>query len=420
PKTSQALVQVQIVDNSKLFIWAGAADNDNWSTVTNWGSGLPGDGSKLVFRGNRQQTNHNDLLVRAGQVTLNNGGFRISGNPLTMMAGIVNNGDNVWAIDSTLFQPQTFSDLSGTLVVSGALNTDGHMLTALVNSNMLFSGVISGSGGFTKLGPGALVLAAPNTYTGPTVLRGGIVALSNSASISASSVIVLTNGTELDLRRDTSDFIVPAEQTLTGSGALIGPVVVQGTLAPTNGVLAFKDRLTLAGNTVLYVNIDTVVINPGIASSISVAAGLVYGGCLTVITNGDASLPSMPAGKVFQLFRKDPSAPSFEASGSFTRFNLPALKPGLRWDTSRLTTDGAIAVAYDIPQIVPIALTNGTLTIQFATFQGWLYAVESTTSLAPSAKWLPLYSRAGTGDTTTFSLPASATTPARFFRVRMY
>ena len=50
------------------------------------------------------------------------------------------------------------------------------------NASTLYSGVLSGSGGLTKIGAGALLLAGNNTYAGPTIITSGTVKLQGPAA----------------------------------------------------------------------------------------------------------------------------------------------------------------------------------------------------------------------------------------------
>jgi hypothetical protein len=155
---------------------------------------------------------------------------------------------------------------------------------------------------------------------------------------------------------------------------------------------------------------------------VSVTGGLVYGGTLVVRANG-ALNPFPPltvkAGSSYVLFANSFNSGPLSATGAFSHLDLPNLTPGFRWNTSRLTVNGTIFVEYDVPNLNPVAFTNGTLVVQFQTYQGLHYVLEATSSLDPPAPWLPLYSRTGTGTPTTFYLPVNSASPARFFRVRM-
>lgn len=72
---------------------------------------------------------------------------------------------------------QTNMNRKVTLGASG-----GSFDIALANSSIQVSGVFSGNGALTKSGPGTLLLANANTYTGGTIINGGKVYLAGSTA----------------------------------------------------------------------------------------------------------------------------------------------------------------------------------------------------------------------------------------------
>ena len=149
----------------------------------------------------------------------------------------------------------------------------------------------------------------------------------------------------LDVSPRTTPFVVDTAQTLQGCGTVRGDVVIDGTLrvasrgpssqSETSGkelrTLVFKDGLQLRGSTVLRVDPKTPA-----SDLLQVARILRCGGTLNVVTLAENGFV---AGQEFQLW----VAPRFE--GRFDRLVLPELKSNdLRWDQSRLYTEGIVAV----------------------------------------------------------------------------
>jgi autotransporter-associated beta strand protein len=89
------------------------------------------------------------------------------------------------------------------------------------NLSTTFSGAIQGSGSFTKLGTGTLILNAPSTYTGTTtVSAGSLVVSNNSGSGSGTGAVQVTAGT-LGGGGTISGAVTVG--TGSGTGAFLGP-----------------------------------------------------------------------------------------------------------------------------------------------------------------------------------------------------
>ena len=117
------------------------------------------------------------------------------------------------------------------------------------------SGALTGSGGFTWNTPGTLTLTGSNTYTGTTKITDGTLALQGSGSIADSATISIHSGATFDVTGTTGVYAIQSGQTLQGSGAIRGDLVMNAgsALAPgaSPGILTYDGDLTLSGSSLL-------------------------------------------------------------------------------------------------------------------------------------------------------------------------
>lgn len=81
-----------------------------------------------------------------------------------------------------------------TFTTTGSANFDMSAVDLGTRLGARLTGAISGTGGLTYAGPGTLTLAAANTYTGPTVIRGGTLAVGAGGSIAQSGTTLVVGG----------------------------------------------------------------------------------------------------------------------------------------------------------------------------------------------------------------------------------
>ncbi|EJN12846.1 autotransporter-associated beta strand repeat containing protein [Bradyrhizobium sp. YR681] len=115
------------------------------------------------------------------------------------------------------------SGLTSTGMTSGSIEGAGDyvlgaktLTTGSLNSSTQVDGVISGAGGgLTKVGTGTLTLTGTNTYTGPTTISAGTLALSGFGSIANSSVVTVDGTFDIS----ASSFPFNAITTLAGGSS---------------------------------------------------------------------------------------------------------------------------------------------------------------------------------------------------------
>ena len=268
---------------------------------------------------------HPNNLVLAGGAITTSGSGKYNGDDFQLDGSLTVNGTAA----STITLGNGFSSkTSPTLTVADVTGDPAADLT------------ISGAGGihnpdtgttsFTKAGPGTLVLAGANTYTGTTTVSAGVLRV--NGSITASTVTVQTSA------------------ALDGTGTLGGSVTVQAgaTLAPGAGgigTLTVNNTLSLAGTTTLEVSKAGATLT---ADRLAGVTTLTYGGTLVVTNVGPDALA---VGNAFPLF----GAATY--AGSFATLTLPPLPAGLVWDTTRLAVDGSLSVGS-----LPVAVADTATT----------------------------------------------------------
>lgn len=424
-KSAQATINIHILNDTPSVAWTGGAENNYWSSVGNWIGGLPTNNSKLTFATTQRQTNYNDFIQRAGLIVLSNGGFALTGNPLVLTEGLASTGDNTWNIDSILASDQTFTNFSGTLRLAAPINNSGYRLYLQVFDTLQVDGPVSGAGGLYKTGYGNLILNASNSFLGPTDISGGALTISNESALASSSDIFVSS--ILDVRGVPGGFTVQPDQVLEVLGTVSGPVTVKGNLNLDFGFLScnFNDNLVLSGTTTI-----------ALGGMIRVGGELNCGGDLNVQHFGP--FPLGPG--QFKLFNAS------RITGAFKSVMLPAPGNGLEWKTDKLTSQGILSLSVIPQQTASVALTNGTTAIQFQTWKGLTYQLQSATGLQSSSPWTSLTTITGSNTTviqtnisvftngpivtniiffqfdgpSTVTVPIVRTNSEEFFRLRVY
>jgi autotransporter-associated beta strand protein len=165
------------------------------------------------------------------------------------VAGVYLDGAQV-LFDDTGLNTTTITNLPGTLLSPAGITVNN---TA---TNYAIKTVIVGTGGITKSGTGILTNTAANTYSGPTVINGGVVqagvasvgnvsgALGNNSAVSlandASAALNITGfNTQLGSLTGggtTGGNVILGTQTLTVGGDNTSPAAYNGMISGTGGL----------------------------------------------------------------------------------------------------------------------------------------------------------------------------------------
>ncbi|MEI6605157.1 MAG: DUF2341 domain-containing protein, partial [Verrucomicrobiota bacterium] len=115
------------------------------------------------------------------------------------------------------------------------------------------TGTSGGTRGLTKLGANSLVLATANTYTGPTTINGGTLALGSSGSLAAATTVTIAAGASFDVSALTGSSATynwnTAALKASGTGTAVGTAAtLSGAAGGTLNMGATPINLTWAGN----------------------------------------------------------------------------------------------------------------------------------------------------------------------------
>ncbi|MBR2813259.1 MAG: autotransporter-associated beta strand repeat-containing protein, partial [Reyranella sp.] len=215
-----------VKQGSGTLILTGANTYTGGTTV--WGGTL--QGSTTSLQGNIE----NNAKVVFNQTSNGTYAGNMTGSGSLTLTG----GGNLTLIG-------TNSYTGGTTVSAGTLTGNTASLQGDITNNSavvfdqttsgIYTGVMSGTGNLTKTGVGTLILTANNTYTGGTIITGGILQLGNGGTTGMIAGDVINNGV---LAFNRSDNVVFAGN-ISGSGSISymgrGTVTLTGSSTYTGG-----------------------------------------------------------------------------------------------------------------------------------------------------------------------------------------
>ena len=193
-------------------------------------------------------------LIKSGSGTLTlsgNNGYdgttTVSAGTLTV-SGTLSDSTAVTVASGAIYDVDASDNIAS---VSGAGNIElasSQTLTAGDSNDKTLSGVISGSGGFTKAGSSTYTLSGTNTYTGNTNINSGTLTV--SGTLSDSTAITVASGATYDF--DVSDTIASVD----GAGAIEIANAVTLTTGDANdqelsGTVSGSGSITKVGNGIL-------------------------------------------------------------------------------------------------------------------------------------------------------------------------
>jgi autotransporter-associated beta strand protein len=279
-----------VVNNGTMAAVGNAGSFTNNLTagaLTNTGAGTGGNTGTLASLTHNSTGLFTNTGAVTGNTTVSNGTLTLSGlsnlsntGTLNVTGGIVNVNVNetVGVLDAdggvtNVNAVLTAGELSGTagsIVMTGGANG---MVVGSANTSTTFGGVISGNGGFQKVGTGTLTLTGVNTFnpaSSAVTLSGGVLFLDNAGSLAATSITIDANGR---LTTDGAGLQTTAQINNGGTNVLGGLALIDGgdeSIANLNG----SGTVNLSSGSVLTLNTGA----SAIGGAISGAGGLTIAG----------------------------------------------------------------------------------------------------------------------------------------------
>jgi autotransporter-associated beta strand protein len=268
-------------------------------------------------------------LTMAGSGTLLLSAANTYSGPTTIDAGTLQLNSALAAKNSTVavnvnnglaFGSGVTAPSIGGLAGSGNVNlatTDATPLAVVLtvggnNANTTYSGTLSGSGGLTKVGAGAMILAGSNLYSGGTEVEDGTLVAANGANGSAtgSGNVTLSGGTLAGGAGggSISGGVLPGSAASTISSGGVGPIgqLTIGSLTTASNMTLNFDLAAPGRSGDLLTIANGLTVAPGTAITFSVdptAEGSyrLIGGNFGTPTLSDFVLPSAPSNRIYSL-----------------------------------------------------------------------------------------------------------------------
>ena len=236
---------VHLNSNSSASIPTGSAVTVNGATVVFFRAATIGSlaGSGIVTMSS-PSPNVNDALTVGGD------------NTNTTFSGIYQNGNSAVLVKVgtgtlTLLGANTYS--GGTTVTGGTLVGNATSLQGNIENNAAvvfdqlangtYSGILSGNGTLAKINEGTLTLTGANTYSGPTAVNGGTLAVNGSIS----SPVTVNAGGTLGGTSTINNSIAVMSGGVLAPGSSIGTLTVSGSLTFNAGSI-YRVEVDAAGN----------------------------------------------------------------------------------------------------------------------------------------------------------------------------
>ena len=295
----------------------------NIALASTSGIGTPTAGDALTLSG--------VISGASGLTKLGTGSLVLSGNNTytgataisagTLQLGAANRIANTSAVTvaaGATFNLNSFAETVGSIAGAGNITLGTATLIAGGdNTSSSFSGVLSGSGGLTKVGTGTTTLSGVNTYTGATTITTGTVRLAGGSAIADVSAVTLANtaGVALDLNGTDEAIGSLAGGGTSGGNVLLGSAILttgaNNTSTTYAGVISGSGGLVKAGTGIMTLSGSNAYTGPS-----TIGAGTLQLAAANRIA--DTSALTVVAGATFNLNSFAETVGSIAGAGAIT------------------------------------------------------------------------------------------------------
>jgi autotransporter-associated beta strand protein len=284
-----------------------------------------GDGTATTFSGNISGTGG---LTKVGSGTFSLAGTNTysgatSVNTGTVQASAVNAFSSSSAVTVAAMATldlnnnnNAVASLAGAGNVTLGTAAGGTLTTGGSNNATTFSGVISGTGGLTKVGTGIFTLSGANSYTGATMVNAGTLQAGAGNAFPSATAVTVASGATLDVNNQSVIIgsLAGAGNVTLGRGSLntggnntgttfSGSISGTGSLVKNGtGTFVVSGTNTYSGAT--NINAGTLQLGPGASGALpsASAVSIASGGTLD-LNNNNATISSLsgPSGGMILL-----------------------------------------------------------------------------------------------------------------------
>ncbi len=219
------------------------------------------------------------------------------------------------------------SNSNGWISYAGAINHGSSgTIISLADSGAEVSGVISGSGGFTKKGAGSLTMKGINTFTGVTQVDAGTLQLGAAGVLSDSTTVNLANTSGALFNLNGFNETIAA---LSGGGSSGGNVSLgSGTLTLGNGTSTTYSGVISGTGSVVKQGTGTLTVSGtnSYTGSTTINAGTLKLGASNVIPNASDLTVALSA--TFDVNGKSETIDGLDGAGTVTSSTIATLTVG--------------------------------------------------------------------------------------------